>query len=390
MSNKHTACEDCGNNPAPHILLYAAQTMIFFGSKMPSYFHRKPKNWMTNIVDNLAEKLHIISWSNEIVTGSERTAVIVEAANKAGIELQQQRMFGSLDDTLRYKLNGQWHEFHSLPTLDSDNEATHALLDSKWHTKKLLQELGSSTSNGYVVRTKNQLSKALNNLDYPIVIKPAHGSRGRHSHIFIQNEYQAFEAYRNAKKICAYVMCEKMLDGSIYRFTTVGESLIATLRGEYPSVIGDGKKSIRQLVTDKNKSRPSGVSSIKISKSMNDLVVRQGLSIDSIPKLDQQVLLGQKIGLKYGGDAVEITPEVHESFKAEIERVASILHLFILGFDVIAEDITKAAEKQKWGIIEINTVPFINLHHYPRSGKPVNVAGKIWEEILNSSLPVQE
>ncbi|MCA9328984.1 hypothetical protein KC959_04360, partial [Candidatus Saccharibacteria bacterium] len=247
--------------------------------------------------------------------------------------------------------------------------------------KQFLESFDAATPKGFVVHTSRQLDKALRRLSYPVVIKPAQGSRGRHSHILINDQEQAVSAFKSAKKICAFVMCEEMLHGSVYRFTTVNGKVVAVLRGDYPSVIGDGQHTVRQLLAKKNANRAAQISEVKITKSLRGLLEKQSTKLDSIPEKGEQVLLGQKIGVLYGGDAVEVTSHTHPTFTAGLERVAEKIPLFILGFDVIAEDITKPDIEQKWGIIEINTVPFINLHHYPRSGKPVDVASIVWREI---------
>jgi D-alanine-D-alanine ligase-like ATP-grasp enzyme len=54
----------------------------------------------------------------------------------------------------------------------------------------------------------------------------------------------------------------------------------------------------------------------------------------------------------------------------------------LLGFDFIVPDVTKSPDEQKFGIIECNAVPFINLHHSPLIGEPQNVAGALWDYIV--------
>jgi hypothetical protein len=34
---------------------------------------------------------------------------------------------------------------------------------------------------------------------------------------------------------------------------------------------------------------------------------------------------------------------------------------------------------QKWGIIEANSLPFIDLHYWPLYGEPVNIASYVWD-----------
>ena len=51
----------------------------------------------------------------------------------------------------------------------------------------------------------------------------------------------------------------------------------------------------------------------------------------------------------------------------------------VVGFDVIIGDPTKSADSQRFGIIECNSLPFIDLHYYALEGKPRNIAGMIWD-----------
>ena len=47
------------------------------------------------------------------------------------------------------------------------------------------------------------------------------------------------------------------------------------------------------------------------------------------------------------------------------------------GFDFICEDISKPYFEQECAIIEANSCPSIDMHHYPVSGKVRNVAGRL-------------
>ena len=70
---------------------------------------------------------------------------------------------------------------------------------------------------------------------------------------------------------------------------------------------------------------------------------------------------------------------LHPSFIPIFERAAQAVDLAVVGFDSIIPDPTKPAETQKWGIIECNTLPFIDLHYDALEGKPRNIAGMIWD-----------
>ena len=93
----------------------------------------------------------------------------------------------------------------------------------------------------------------------------------------------------------------------------------------------------------------------------------------------------EKIGLSYGGLSREDTPYVHPKLRAELERASVVVDDPIHGFDFISPDISADPDSVRWGIIECNSVPFINLHHDPLVGTPVNVAGILFDDLAKSA-----
>jgi D-alanine-D-alanine ligase-like ATP-grasp enzyme len=71
--------------------------------------------------------------------------------------------------------------------------------------------------------------------------------------------------------------------------------------------------------------------------------------------------------------------ELHPSFIPFLEKASKVTGLSIAGFDCIIPDPTKDESSQRWGIIECNTLPFIDMHYYALEGKPRNIAGMIWD-----------
>ena len=69
-----------------------------------------------------------------------------------------------------------------------------------------------------------------------------------------------------------------------------------------------------------------------------------------------------------------------------LEKLGAYLKDPLVGVDFIMEDITKSwKEEQHCGIIECNSLPFIDLHHYPLFGKADNVAGALWDLVIPES-----
>jgi hypothetical protein len=99
------------------------------------------------------------------------------------------------------------------------------------------------------------------------------------------------------------------------------------------------------------------------------------------PKKWETVYLSEKIGVSYGGDSAEEYEICHPDNKALFEKAAKLFKDPIVWFDFMIADISKSWKHQRCGFLEANTVPFINLHHHPRKGKPRNVAAKVWDLI---------
>jgi D-alanine-D-alanine ligase-like ATP-grasp enzyme len=88
--------------------------------------------------------------------------------------------------------------------------------------------------------------------------------------------------------------------------------------------------------------------------------------------------LTEKVGISYGGFTAEELTITHPETKKILESAARVVNFPIIGFDFIIGDITKSPYEQKWGIIEANSLPFIDLHHHPAQGTPINIAAYVW------------
>ena len=108
-------------------------------------------------------------------------------------------------------------------------------------------------------------------------------------------------------------------------------------------------------------------------------LARQGYTLETVLPAGKRIDLLEKIGMSFGGDSVEEFPRTHPKILAYLKKAGDVLNVPIVGFDFIVDDITRDPDTQKWGIIEANAVPFINLHHSQRVGEPINVAAKVWD-----------
>ena len=230
-----------------------------------------------------------------------------------------------------------------------------------------------------LVMTWSQAQKLFATLLKPVIIKPRFGSRGRHTTTNITTFEDYKMAFHRAKQLCAQVIVEEHYVGSVYRATCVDGKLAGVLGGDPPRVTGDGVATIAELIEIKNTTKPDRVGLVRVTDKHVEFLRLQGYTLESILIKGLTIDVIEKIGLSYGGSSAEVTDVTHPKLVLELERAAKATGDPLVGFDFITTSVEADPDTVRWGIIECNSVPFINLHHDPLLGTPVNAAGTVWD-----------
>lgn len=322
---------------------------------------------------------------------SGRSRVMWEEALRRGISMREFRLFGLARELFLTTYQGERKVFIGLPRPEIITSAGLAWADDKEAVREKLATHGVPTARGGVAVSLTQAKKLYAQLRPPLVTKPESGSRSRHTTTHICTEDELVAAFRKAGALSPWVVIEEEDTGFVYRGTLIGEKLVAVLRREPPLVNGDGVRTVAELVADENKnSRRSGnmVHYLEVGEEARAELARQGLTPESVPEKGRVVPLSQKASRGIGGGTTDVTDIVHADTKAMLETAAHIVNDPLLGFDFIVPDITRSwKEQERTGIIECNTLPFIDLHHYPLSGTPRDVAGALWDIVYPASHP---
>lgn len=393
-SVKNFSCSYCGDAPINHPLSFFESfisiTLDNNARKLIKYVPLFVKKFVDLVPEFLFRTLaffRFAEFSNDINKANTfRSRIIWEEAKKRGIIMEQVIFLGKPLDyyraILKIKNKDSFFYFESIPIrpefLDSNKN---------WDDKVILKQ--EFKKNGIPVpayfelsflslKNKN-LKEMFSKLSKPIIVKPRVGSRGRHTITNIQTFQQFREGINIALQICSYLIVEEHLQGSVCRATIVNGNLGGFYRGYAPTLIGDGKKTIEELIKEKDNKRQDRVENIRISKELHDHILRSGFKIDDILPIEVSLTLTHRIGRLFGGQTREMIDDLHPSFIPILKEAAKIVNLSVVGFDCIIPDPTKDQASQKWGIIECNSLPFIDLHYYALEGKPRNIAGMIWD-----------
>ncbi len=310
---------------------------------------------------------------------SYRSQVMWEEARHRGIDMEQLVMLSFPSEFYRARINGSWQYFQSLPIPAKLAADMYQGIDDKYRLKQFLSSQGIPVSRARLARTLPEAERALAALTAPLVVKPRIGSRARHTTTNIRSLEHLTAAFHLAKELCRDVLIEEHLEGAVSRATVVGDRLVGFLQMFQVDLVGDGVHSIEELVAQKNASRPERVAEIVLDDEHRAYLARSGYTPASIVPAGTLVELSRRTGRFEGGRTREMPEAIHPKLRAYIERAAKLLKVPVVGFDIIIPDPEQDPDHQRWGVLEANSLPYIDLHHAPLEGEPSNVAGAVWD-----------
>ncbi|EXI61347.1 glutamate--cysteine ligase [Mannheimia granulomatis] len=269
------------------------------------------------------------------------------------------------------------------------------IMENKVVTKKVLAKAGFNVPKSVEFTTIEQAVA-----HYPlfegkaVVIKPKSTNYGLGITIFqqaVKNREDFAKAIEIAFREDKEVMVEDYLIGTEYRFFVLGDETLAVLLRVPANVIGDGIHSVKELVEMKNTDPLRGDGSrtplkkIALGEIEQLQLKEQGLTVDSIPEKDQVVQLRANSNISTGGDSIDMTDQMHESYKQLAVGIAHAMGAKVCGVDLIIQDLTQPAQPNldSWGVIEANFNPMMMMHIFPYQGK----SRRLTKAIINMLFP---
>jgi len=320
-----------------------------------------------------------------------RSLVVVREARKQGVHIKAIKLLGKTGTGLySMERNGKKVIFDGLPHADIEEPLTHDFSD-KNKLKHFLHSKNVPYPHGKVFKHhKSAIQFVEKELGFPVVVKPPTGSLSRHTFCNINTPEELEDAVRAVQLISNEFLVEKFIRGDVHRVTVVGGDVLAACRRELPNVVGDGKHTIRELIEIKNQHLLRGehhqknytLKKISLNDKTIGILKQQGMTFDHILPKDKKVYLHDKLVLSAGADIHDVTDVMHRENIQMFERVYDACGSRVIGVDFIAQDISMPYYEQNCGVIEVNGVPYIDMHHYPVTGKSRNVAGAIVNQVL--------
>ena len=270
------------------------------------------------------------------------------------------------------------------------------LAQDKEETNKILGNCGLPVPKQELVRSADRAVRAAERLGYPVVTKPYNGNHGRGISIGLKTADEVRAGFAAAAEHSSSVIVETYLSGEDHRLLVVGGELIAATRRTPGRVIGDGSRSIQQLVDTLNQDPRRGIghekvmTRIELDAQAGMMLTRQGLTVDSVPAAGQEVLLRSTANLSTGGTATDVTDIIHPDNREMAVRAVTAIGLDVGGVDFLCPDISesyKAGANSGSGICEINAAPGFRMHVAPSEGTPRDAAGPVIDMLFPPGSP---
>lgn len=342
---------------------------------------------------DVADELKRLRELNEDIRLGPSTGAIVASAVKRDIPYRRLTQ-GSL---VQFGWGSKQRRIQAAET-DCSSAIAEAIAQDKELTKCLLDAAGVPVPQGRSVASADEACRVAEEIGGPVVLKPRDGSQGKGVAVNIQGQEQVRAAYDIASEYGSEVIVEQYFPGHDFRLLVVGDKLVAAARRDPPQVIGDGERSIAQLVEQINADplrgdgHGSSLTKIRLDDIALATMATQHYTADSIPEKGVLVTLRNNANLSTGGTATDVTDHVHPELAAAAVAAAQMVGLDICGIDLVSENVYEPLDKQGGFIVEVNAAPGLRMHLSPSFGKGRPVGDAIVEcmfpEGENGRIPV--
>lgn len=257
-------------------------------------------------------------------------------------------------------------------------------------TRMLLERAGVSvaTGRGFAANHRRSAVDYGEKVGYPLVIKPASGTKGLGVTTGIRSRQELDAAWAAAGDDTSMRIVERHFAGrDAGRFLVVRGRCAAVTRKVPPTLTGDGRRTVEELIAERNARRAEQPHLRKRSMVIDETLVaelaRKDLTVSSVPPAGASIVLDQTANTSRGSETADITDEVHPSFTdVAVRAAAAIPGLGLAGVDILTHDLTAPATPDNHIVLEINSRPGIRSHHFPDRGRPRDVARLIVDHVL--------
>ncbi|HYD98279.1 MAG TPA: cyanophycin synthetase [Alphaproteobacteria bacterium] len=260
-------------------------------------------------------------------------------------------------------------------------------------TNKILSDLGLPVPKQRQVYSADEAVSAARRIGYPVVVKPLDANHGRGVAVNLNTDEEVEAAFAAAQEHSDVVLVESLIRGMDHRLVVVNGELVAAARRVPGHVVGDGRRTVAELVEEVNRDPRRGVGHEKVLTKLeiDDQALRcladKGYTAESVPAEGEMVMLRLTANLSTGGTAIDVTDIIHPDNRDMAVRAIKAIGLDVGGIDFLTTDIAQSYRETGGAICEVNAAPGFRMHVAPTEGRPRDVAGKVMDMLFPPGTP---
>ena len=226
----------------------------------------------------------------------------------------------------------------------------------------------------FTPRTIREAAEFLRRTAGGCVVKPAAGTGGgRGITTGVRTPTHLARAAAAAAVYGDRLLVEEQVPGDNYRLLYLDGELVDAFVRRPPTVEGDGRSSVAQLVRAANAERlrrGAGVSQVLLTTDldMRRTLARQGLTLRSVPAAGTRATLKTVVNENAGDDNSGAAAVLCESIVDDCARVVRALRVRLAGVDVITRNPRVSLAQAGGVVLEVNAPPNFYYHYHKRDG----------------------
>lgn len=287
-------------------------------------------------------------------------------------------------------------------TIESLSELTSAVAfrrcDHKAHTRTVLTAAGIRVPPGRLA-TSDVEDLAFLETWRDLVVKPARGEAGAGVTVGVVDREGLITARSFAAVVHPEVLLEQRCPGTDLRVLVIGDEVVAASVREPPTVIGDGHRTVAELVEDLSRSRSAatgGTSRVPLDATTRAVVGAAGLDLASVLAEGDALDVRRTANVHTGGAIRDVTDDLHPALAAVAVAVARAIDIPVVGVDLIVP----AVGGPEYVVIEANEQPGLANHEprptaqrfvdllFPETATPRSVTSA--KDAVHRSVPLRE
>jgi len=173
-----------------------------------------------------------------------------------------------------------------------------------------------------------------------------------------------------------------------HRLLVVDGRVVSVLRVDPPAIVGDGRRTVAQLVGALNDDPLRD--GIRLCRVEIDAVLRsaleaRGLRPEAVPESGERIRLDAAATLDRGAIPTDVTGGVHPDHGAAALAAAGGLR--VVAVDLATPDIARSPREVGGGVTGVRPRPELLLHALPGRGEPRDVGGAVLDLIFPPGVP---